>query len=175
MKKYIIFLVMVLLVKLNAQTESETITVGHLYSISVPKMLMRTYDLAEGNSLQYQNKAKELYLIVVDESKEQLKALDLVCNSVDDYYELITSNFNKDYKNFKLIAKNNYQAGEQKIVQTEFTYSLEDNGTDIEIYVCQDYVETKDYFYKVVSWTLPANIEKYGNLMRGISKSIREK
>ena len=174
MKKVVILIVILAAMNLPAQTNTERIKVGHTFNISVPNIMMRTYTLVEGAKLQFQNGVKNIYLVVLDESKEELKGLGVVCNNVEDYYETITKDYQTNYKNYKQISKRNINNNGYKIIQTEYQYTGGDLAKAIEIYFCQDYVETEKYFYKVACWTTPENIEKLGPLMREISKSIKE-
>jgi hypothetical protein len=174
MKKAVLFIILFTAISLSAQTNTERVKVGHTYNISVPTIMMRTYTLVNGAKLQYQNGVKNIYLVVIDESKEELKELGVVCKTVEDYYETITKDYPANYKDYKQISKRNIKSNGNKIIQTEYQYTSGDSTGTVEIYFCQDYVETEKYFYKVACWTILANIEKYRPLMREISKSIKE-
>jgi hypothetical protein len=173
MKKAVLFIIITAAMNISAQT-TERIKVGHIFNISVPTIMMRTYTLVNGAKLQYQNGVKNIYLVVIDESKDELKALGVVCNNVEDYYETITKDYPANYKNYKQISKKSIKSNGYKIIQTEYQYTSGDSTNTVEVYFCQDYVETEKYFYKVACWTVPANVTQYGVLMREISKSIKE-
>src|SRR5690606_23595679 len=76
----------------------ETINVKD-YSVDIPTSLSKTENLNQEASLQYQNLLKELYIIVIDESKKQVEraikdnGLDqMYSNDFKGYVELMSTN-----------------------------------------------------------------------------------
>ena len=68
MKKiYFLFITLVLL-SCSKEEEFKKIEVKN-YALQLPSYLSKTNDLNEDASLQYQNPFRELYIIVIDESK----------------------------------------------------------------------------------------------------------
>ncbi|HRW22364.1 MAG TPA: hypothetical protein P5509_10350, partial [Bacteroidales bacterium] len=68
------------------QNSFNTIQINNLYSIDVPDFLVKTNSLNDEASLQYENTAKEYYVIVIDEAKHDfLEALNNELNEDEAY------------------------------------------------------------------------------------------
>lgn len=167
----LIFLTAILL---KAQDYSENIRFGHIFNVTLPFKMLRTYEFGDAKTLQYKDEAKDLYLIIVDEEKEQFVSKGIVCKDVNDYYDILTKDIGKDKKDYNLISKKEFEHKGHKIIQTEYSFKVEDNNEVAELYFCQDYVETEKYFYKIACWTTLSNKDKYSDKMKEISKTITE-
>lgn len=144
----------------------ETINVKD-YSVDIPTNLSKTENLNKEASLQYQNLLKELYIIVIDESKKQVEkaikdnGLDqMYSNDFKGYVELMSTNFNN-----LIGVKNKTQKDtlinslETKIVK--FEAKLEEYDIFYEI----AYVNGIENYYQIMTWTLLSKKEDHEEAM----------
>ncbi|QYJ69257.1 hypothetical protein [Flavobacterium litorale] len=157
--------------------ETRTVRVKGKYSIDIPKMLSKATDLNEDASLQYQNTFRELYVIVIDESKREYENV-----IVDSYLEEAYGNNLNGYS--KLVVE-----GIEREIVLDSLPKLKDitiNGmkaktfaTTGEVDAVRGYwnitfIEGRNNYYQVMSWTLPDNIEKYEDIINDMRNSFKD-
>ena len=173
MKKYFIVIILTAFASLTAQINLVNIKMGHTYTVSVPDDMVKTYDFGNHQILQYKNDAKEIYLVILEESKDEFKARGIACNNAEDYYEIMTGDYKNNYLNYHEIKNETTQANGNTIIQTEYEYTISDSTGQANLYFFQDYVDTGKYFYKVVFWTRSENTDLYRETATAISKTIK--
>lgn len=134
---------------LMAQTFS-TKTGGHCFNLQIPNYLTKTYDLNDVATLQYKNALKEAYVIVIDDSKDALKNSGTVFIDAKDFLQYFTSEYlvlKEDLIKSEIVEFTSNGNGH---AQMEVTWKSE-NG---EIFMILTSVETKEHFYKILTWTM---------------------
>lgn len=173
MKKTLALCLVALLLSCNSK-EVQTVTIKNQYSVQLPDFLSKAKDLHQGASLQYQNALREFYVVVIDEPKK-------------DFYAIAetTEDFPADFNGYHQILKNELEEGIQDIQITPTkdtqinglkakTFSLTGEIGTIPVYYEVAYIEGKDKFYQIVTWTLKDNKEKYAEQMQKILSSFKE-
>ena len=173
MKKILALCIFSILLSCNSN-EVQNVNIKNQYSLELPDFLSKASNLHEDASLQYQNVLREFYVVVIDEPKQ-------------DFFDIATTttDFSADFNGFHQILKSGLEEGIQKIEITPSkdtqinglkakTFSLTGEIETIPIYYEIAYIEGKDRFYQIVTWTLKDNKEKYSAQMRKILSSFKE-
>lgn len=159
------------------QNSFNTIQINNLYSIDVPDFLVKTNSLNDEASLQYENTAKEYYVIVIDEDKQAfLQALNNELNEDETYtieevlepysYLQFTTFANEDqYYDFEYIDVNGLNG--QQLDITNYFESL-------NVFYKMACIEGNDNLYFVVTWTLDSYKDKHNDSMQKIIDSFKE-
>lgn len=94
--KYISKILLLLVLTAFSNCKKETIfnevKVNGQYSVLIPEYLSPAVGMHEQASLQYQNEEKEIYVLVIDESKADMQAYDLNYD-IETYYKNIVNSF----------------------------------------------------------------------------------
>jgi hypothetical protein len=143
---------------------------GHCYTMDLPEYLTRTFSLNDVATLQYQNTAKSTYVIVIEDSKEQLQEVGMKFVSPKDFLENFSQEFKKDMENRKLAPTTEFKSNGYAHAQTELYWTEEGN----DFYMLITGVETQGYFYKILCWTPKANQAAVQADFQRISRSIKE-
>ncbi|MBN8702612.1 MAG: hypothetical protein J0M08_06080 [Bacteroidetes bacterium] len=146
------------------------VKVNNQFSIHVPDFMQPTNEIHQKAALQYQNLEKEFYLLVINESKEQMKAYDLDYD-LDSYYKNIVSTpFTEQLKNGKVSMPGRMDIHGKKALISEITGNI--NNADI--YYKLTVIESPEHFYQVVTWTKAENKEKMSLVMDSVIQSFKE-
>lgn len=172
MKKIIVSLVLCLpALFCFAQNASYSVRKGgHCYTMDMPDYLTRTFSLNDVASLQYQNTARSTFVVVIEDSKEQLQEVGMKFVSAKDFLENFSNDFKKDMQNRKLTPTTEFKSNGYAHAQTELNWTEDDN----EFYMLITGVETPGYFYKILCWTPQANKASVQADFQRISRSIKE-
>lgn len=155
------------------------ININDQYSVLLPKYLKKTNDLNEDASLQYQNLARETYIIIIDESKEEFinsfKETEIYIDSLtplENYSEYLNGYL------YDALNSTSYDSGftdrtinkwpaKIKTVQGEY-YEL-----DFEIIYWLAFIETDEKMYYIMCWTLPDRRMKYEKTFEKVINSFK--
>jgi hypothetical protein len=157
--------------------EKENIKIKNQYSIVLPKFLSKSNTLNNEASLQYQNLLREFYVIVIDETKDEVHEvvnnddnLFHISTDFDGYKRLITENTNLTI-NFDQI-----NVGKTKQVNNMPAHiqSMEGEIEGHKIFYKLALIEGKKHYYQIFVWTLYNNKNEYSDLMEGIINSFEE-
>lgn len=178
MKNLTILVVITIILASCQPTDTEKrVTSDNKFSISLPSFLTKVSNLNEDASLQYQHAWKEFYVIVIDETREEIqKALtdnnltERYPNNIDGYADLILDNFtqsivvsNKSIEIDTLI--NNLPA---KVL----TVSGQVEGIDAFYYLA--FIEGKQRYYQIMTWTLSSKEYEHKEKMKRLLYSFKE-
>lgn len=163
------------LVLLACNTKIElpkAVTINDLYSVEMPSNLAPLEDLQENASLQYGNKFKEVYTVVIDEDKESFnKAAEESGKkgNLTTYAQETLSHY-EGSRSFNLIESkdetiNNLPAK---------TYEITAKVKGIDLYYNLGVVEGKNHYYRVINWTLETNKDAQRENMNQVLKSFKE-
>ena len=173
MKSCIALISFILLaVSCNLSKDTKEVKSNNKYSLEIPSSLVENKSLNKAASLSYNNLLEELYIIVLDESKEEMNQVMLVNglnetygNGLIGYAELLSQNLMKSVKNGKISKLNKTKINSLNAYTTE----IEGNINGIKIYYLFAFIEGKDSYYQIMSWTLlnkkQENREKIKNMI----------
>lgn len=79
-----------------AQPAFTSVKGGHVFEISIPSYMTRTTGLNSSAILQFKNTPKDIYAIVIDDDKEEMRLADLDFATIEDFHAYTMKNFLKD-------------------------------------------------------------------------------
>ena len=171
MNKFVFVLLGVLLINtltFAQQTKFNNTKVGNVYNIDFPEYMTRTYGLNNSASIQYHNAEKEAYTIVIDDEKEEIKMVGIEIKDLEGYYEFFMEGFKLDSS--EIISKNTITINNLNAIQVEIVGSIDST----KIYYIITFVDSKEYYYNIISWTLYEFKESLINDYKKIAASLKE-
>jgi len=178
MKKLsILFVCALLLFSCQSEDEVQEVKIGKKFSLTIPSFLKRADTLNRESSLQYQNTFREFYVLVFDESREEItKALTEGGLSESDtgnlkvYSDILMANFEQGIEvALKENKKETVINGNPAIVM-----NLAGKSAGVDAYFSIAYIEGKKRYYQIVVWTLKDRRDKYKDKMDAILMSLKE-
>ncbi|HSE41536.1 MAG TPA: hypothetical protein VLH08_12315 [Acidobacteriota bacterium] len=134
-------------------------------SVTVPGSWKEEKELNAQANLQASNRLKELYIIVISESKEDFQEMTLERHS-----ELTRTEFAKSLTTpevseaaFVTVNKNN---GVQ--------YQISGAINNVKIVAFHTTVETPKYFHQILAWTIKSRLEKNKPILQSVIESFKE-
>jgi hypothetical protein len=155
-----------------AQTTMKEYKAGHTFNISIPDYMAKTADLNSSAAIQYKNEVKDIYGIVIFDTKEELGLLDMNYTSISDFYEDFIKDFLKDEEKRTVSKSKSTKKGDMNFIESDASYY--DKEINNSIYYFVGIVETKTAYYKVLSWSSLENKDKYKADFQKILYSIKE-
>ncbi|WP_026704698.1 hypothetical protein [Flavobacterium soli] len=167
-KLFALEFIMILFISCNSKTEYQTIKIKNKYSVELPDFLSEVTTLNEGASLQYQNPLREFYVIVLEEPKSEFP--DQKSVNLETYKAILRDGLQSNLTNPKF-----YQDRDTVINGLKAKlFSLSDTSDNIAIYYQFAYLESKNNFYQVLTWTLENRKEQFSKDMTKIIASFKE-
>lgn len=162
-----------LLIQANHQLHAQTADfqeqkVGHIYHVSIPDYMTKSYSLNNAASLQYLNAARETYVIVIEDSKEQLLEAGIPFTGPGDFYEHFESTFAD--KSSQISPRQNLKINGNQAIQVEITKPF--GGYNVHYLVTV--IESDTHFYKMLAWTIEDYKDRYLSDFKRIASSFRE-
>ncbi|MDG2433037.1 hypothetical protein [Flavobacterium sp.] len=154
------------------QTKFNQQKAGNVFDIDIPDYMTRTVGLNDVATVQYKNSVKDIYTIVIEDSKEELAIADIFYASLKEFQEEFEKDFIKDEK--KRTSSTPIFTTKNNINYVEYDVSYYDEELQIEVYYLIGIVETKSHFYKVLSWTNLANKDKFKADFQKILYSVKQ-
>jgi hypothetical protein len=170
MKKFYTLALCFIIFSASAQTKFSEKVAGHVYYLSIPDYMSKTYQLNDNAEIQYQDTARVTYVIGIEDSKESLKDLGTSFNNAQEFYDYFIKDYLVDAENRKVTEPIAFIANGNKCIQSEFTYTAD----GLDLYFLITIVESKTYFYKILCWTLLESKDKYKQDFVKISSSLRD-
>jgi|TARA_R110000868_G_scaffold146339_1_gene367123 hypothetical protein len=156
----------------KSQTKFNQQKAGNIFEISVPDYMTRTIGLNDVATVQYKNNVKDIYTIVIEDSKEELKIADIFYSSLLEFQEEFEADFVKGEE--KRTSTKPTLSTKNNINYIEYDVTYYDKELNIEVYYLVGIVETKTHFYKVLSWTNILNKEKFKSDFQKILYSVKQ-
>lgn len=175
MKKQVCLLWAILLMTVGtsfAQTPVRTEKIGHVFSITVPDYMTRTIGLNDAASAQFKNEIKDVYTLVIEDSKADLELVDMKFLNAMEFYEEFIKDFLKGEKDRNIGTPKSFEKDGVKFVQVEATYY--DKDAKAKVYYNITIAETQGYFYKILSYTSEANKTKLRDDLFKLGTTIRD-
>lgn len=173
--KFIVLLTFLLSLISCHRNETETVKIDGKYTIEISSLLSRANNLYDGASLQYSNERRELYIVILEERKK----------AYSDLIELDPQNYEPGIKGYADLLITDTQTrvkadiapllteskiNKQKACTTEFTGKVD----GIPIYWQIAYIEGKNTYYQIMTWTLNEKKEEYQDTMKAMINSFKE-
>lgn len=176
MKKFLFFVLSITLLS-SCNQEDQVVTVANQYTLTLPGYMSEMSDLHDEASLQYGNLFKEAYVIVLDESKNELTAaleennlFEYYSNDLDGYADLIFGSMEEGIGNSYLSELQDTVVNNTHAKITSLMGNFE--GIDIVYYM--GVYEGKDKYYQVISWTQQSKAEKTGKGLQAMLYTLNE-
>jgi len=155
----------------------QEITIENRYSIALPSFLTKTDVLNDDASLQYMNGAREFYVIVIDESKEEFHEA-VTSEGLEELYPADLSG----YANLLLDRFTSAAKVKSKSKMTETTINgmpalevtIAAAFDDVDVFCSLAYIEGKQDYYQVFAWTLKKHEKEYKADLMAIAKTLKE-
>lgn len=194
MKKIVSLLIFfVFISSCESDGKTQTIEVDNEYTINLPNFLSKTDTISEVAILQYQNTKKKIYTLIIADTKTEFA--DVIGTNIilDKVYKndltdlnnqyLINidgySNFILDFITKKGISINTISSLEKTTINGLNARIISITGKahiDNTFYYWKfAFIESKDNFYQVITWTLKNQKNKYNQQMDSIIQSFRKK
>lgn len=172
MKKIIALLCFTALLSCESD-KLETVTIPGKYTVELPGFLSKATGLHDEAALQYQNVFKEFYIIILDEPKQQFNEMMLLSETspgLESYASILKDGLAEVIKDEKFDDIKDTQVNGMK----SKTFSVAGEIEGIDAFYKIAYVEGKENYYQIVTWTLVDKKEKYAPQMDQIIGSFRE-
>ncbi|WP_372746292.1 hypothetical protein [Lutibacter sp.] len=166
---YLLAVVLLFSININAQNFVSQ-KGGHSYTMDIPRYMMKSFELNDAASLQYQNAVKEAYVITIEDSKEELQSLGMLFLNPTEFLENFIEEYQVNAENRALSPIAEFINNGNNHSQIEMTWTEEGTG----FYMLITVVETKTHFYKVLCWTLAEYKDSLKNDYLTISKSLKD-
>ncbi len=127
-----------------SKTKWSDVTVNNKYAIQLPSYL-EPGNFTKDASLQYQNSAKEFYLIMIDEDKAQFVKYGLEYD-LATYFKVASAK----YDTAGLVTPTLLKLGSDSARTADFKGDI--NGNEVLFKIVA--IETKTNFYKLIIWMM---------------------
>ena len=155
-----------------SQTKMTEYKAGQIFYVSLPEYMSRTIGLNSSATIQYKNAVKDVYGFVIVDSKDEMALADLKYSSINEFYDDFIKDFLADEEKRKISKPVYTTKGEINFVECDASYY--DQDAKAEIFYLVGIVETKSTYYKVLSWVLADNKEKFKPDFQSIIYSIKD-
>jgi UDP:flavonoid glycosyltransferase YjiC (YdhE family) len=143
---------------------------GHIYKISIPEYMVKTYELNDVASIQYQDTTKEAYIIVIEDAKDQLESLGIKFTDAKNFLDEFVVDYKIENEKRSLKNASEFKANGNACAQVELYWTEEETNFFMLITI----VESKTHFYKILNWTISENAPNLKNDFIAISKSLKD-
>jgi hypothetical protein len=134
-------------------------------SVTVPGSWKEEKELNAQANLQASNRLKELYIIVISESKEDFEGMTLERHS-----ELTRTEFIKSLTTPQVSKASSVIVNQNDGVQYEIAGSI----NNVKIVAFHTTVETEKYFHQILAWTIKSRVEKNKPVLQKVIQSFKE-
>lgn len=148
--------------------QTKTIKIGHVFYLDIPEYFVRTTSLNNSAIVQYMNEMKGAYLIVIDDNKEEINLSGGNFVTPKDYFDFFLSGFKTDDTN--ILSAQSLKINGYDAYQSEITANID----ILKIYYLITIIESKDYFYNIICWSLFNDKDKFKNEYIKIANSFKE-
>ena len=151
---------------------TQLVKIKNLYSMKLPKYLSKTNQLAGAvATLQYANGPKEVYVIVVNDSKAAARKKGIKIPSASQYLKATIGQLRGSLTGV-VVSKTNTEKTAQGVSkhQVEVTGMMKTHKILYQIAI----VESSTHLFKIVAWTLEANRKTAGADLKAMIHSFRQ-
>lgn len=180
MKNHILllFTVSAILLATSCSSEPREVVIDNKYKMDIPGDLISTSQLNDDASLQYFNAFKELYVMVIEDTPDEVYAAITELELEGEYP------FN--FEGFCMLACSGEEdvfaavSDRQKLKNTTInglnacTFDNTRTINDVDVYYKMALVQGDETFYQIITWTLPQRSKKYDTVMDDMINSFAE-
>ncbi len=178
MQRYLLCLIgLLMLVACQDPDKVQVVTIEDRYSLTLPAFLKEVSNLNEDASLQYQHAMKEFYVVVIDEPKTELqKALEdnglttLYSNNIDGFSDLLIDGMEDVVTIIKKSPVIDTMVNSMPARMVQIHGEIE----GISAFYSIAYVEGKETYYQIMTWTLASKEKKHTEKMEKILYTLKE-
>ena len=134
----------------SAQTKTMPVEGGLSFTMNIPAYLSKTAGINTAAALQFKSVVKDIYGIVIYDTKEELLALEMKFNNAQDFYDNFITDFVKDEEQREVSRPESKFINGNSIVLADLTYF--DKDAKSKIYYKIGVIESAKAFYKVLIW-----------------------
>ncbi|HBN06047.1 MAG TPA: hypothetical protein DD434_09735 [Bacteroidales bacterium] len=176
MKKILLLLALAISLSAIAQEELQTIKVDNLYSIVIPTFLTPNKEYQDQGIFYYEDVKRHYYISIKVETKQFFQTVidtnfvpEKVTNNLDGYVYMLDKYYmnNKDCYGFEY--KDTLVNGMKAIYTAK---NMRVNGDDIKHISL--FIEGKDTYYEIMSFTFKENYESNKDLMHKSMFTFKE-
>ena len=157
---------------------SQTIEINEDYSLILPDFLSKTDELNLNASLQYQNLDKELFVIVIEEDRQEFTR-KILENKVEEVYPPNLKGYTDIVyhsigETIKISAKTDIEDVEINGLSAK-TFTIQGQTQDrISVYYSFTLVKGKDKYYQIAQWTAKNQKALFEKQMKEIAASFKQ-
>lgn len=171
----ITLLLMITMVSAYSQTKFTEQKAGHVYHVSVPDYMTKAVTLNDVATMQYINSAKNAYLVIIDDSKEELEMKGIKFASLKDFHDDNIKHLKAEDNDPVESKATEFESNGNKFYQTELNVNFkEKDNLEVKITYLITYVETKGYYYQILCWSLTPEYKNLSDDFKKIAASIRD-
>lgn len=171
-KNLFLQLFLALTITLGAQTNVTKHNAGFVFEVSLPDYMSKTIGLNSVASIQFKNVIKDVYGVIIADTREELALAEIKFSSVQEYANDFIKDFLKDEARRKISKPVNRSENGLSVVEYDASYY--DKEAKMEIYYCVCLVESGNSYYKVMCWCDAAKKAEFKEDFRKIAYSIKD-
>jgi hypothetical protein len=158
-----------------SQTKFTEQKAGHIYHVSVPDYMTKAVTLNDVATMQYINSAKNAYLVIIDDSKEELEMKGIKFASLKDFHDDNIKHLRTEENESVETKGTEFEMNGNKFYQSELGVNFkESDNLEVKITYLITYVETKNYYYQILCWSLSSEYKNLYADFKKIAASIRD-
>lgn len=162
----------------ESSDDTRRVVINHEYSLEISNSLTENNTLNTDASLQYSDESREVYIIVIDESKTEFVSVFKEAKKYDD-----SKSVEKNYRivQMKSLSKGIKKKGKvvissQKIDACEseiVNFVGKVKGIKSKIFYKIGFITSDEKCYMIMAWTLASNKDKNNEELEKMIKSFR--
>ncbi len=158
-----------------SQTKFVEQKAGHIIYMSVPDYMVKTTSLNDVALMQYMNKIKEAYVVVIEDAKEDLEAEGTKYSSLKEFHDSVIESLKSEDPKAQESKPIEFQQNGNKFYQTDLYATLQtEDRKEIKVTYLVTYVESKTHYYQVLCWTLTSSYKDLVGDFKQIASTIRD-
>lgn len=168
MKNFSLFLLSILFLSAcTYKNEWHQVPVQNKFSVELPDYMKESKKLRADASLQYENRYRNTYIIVIEHDKKNIPFNEFVNNSINPITKYLDKPAITDSMNITL---NNLPTRVNKIMG-----EMESGDEKENIYYTHYSIDGKKKYYEVCTWTRgPKRLDQYGKDLKRMMDSFKE-
>lgn len=130
----------------------QTVTIEELYKIELPSRLNSGYDMHDYASLQYYDTLSNLYVIGIEDAKENLGQIKRRRLKQKSYFKFVESTVFNEVDSLVLETEQDFQLGPDLKLKAGDYYARSKSWGDVPVFYRIAVYENYDYFFQLVIW-----------------------
>ena len=130
----------------------QTVSIDELYRIDLPAQLKSGYDMHDYASLQYYDTLRNLYVIGIEDAKENLGQIKRRRLKQKSYFKFVESTVFSDVDSLVLETEQDYDLGPDLKLKAGDYFAMSQNWGDVPVFYRIAVYENYDYFFQLVIW-----------------------